>query len=48
VVAHLLAPRTLAAPPHQHSAENELSYVPAGRIGVVLGDHELFASSARS
>ncbi|TFC93606.1 MULTISPECIES: cupin domain-containing protein [Cryobacterium] len=34
VVEHLLAPRTLAAPIHRHSREDEYSLVLAGRLGV--------------
>jgi mannose-6-phosphate isomerase-like protein (cupin superfamily) len=41
LVEHRLAPRTLAAPVHLHEREDEYSYVLEGRIGVLLGDHEV-------
>jgi hypothetical protein len=33
-----LEPGILAAPPHTHSNEDEISYVLEGRIGVMMGD----------
>ncbi|TFC84038.1 cupin domain-containing protein [Cryobacterium sinapicolor] len=44
VVEHLLAPRTLAAPIHRHSREDEYSLVLAGRLGVFEEGDEVVAS----
>ncbi|WP_198413778.1 cupin domain-containing protein [Cryobacterium sp. TMT2-15-1] len=44
VVEHLLAPRTLAAPIHRHSREDEYSLVLAGRLGVFEDGDEVVAS----
>lgn len=41
LVEHLLPPRTLAAPLHRHSREDEYSYVLEGRVGALLGDEEV-------
>jgi mannose-6-phosphate isomerase-like protein (cupin superfamily) len=38
VVEHTLAPRSLAAPLHRHSREDEISYVLAGEMTVLAGD----------
>ena len=38
LVEHDIAPRTLAAPVHTHTHEDEYSLVTAGRIGVMIGD----------
>ena len=38
LVEHPMAPRTLAAPLHRHSNEDEYSYVLEGRMGAQLGD----------
>ena len=38
IVEHTLAPRTLAAPLHRHSREDELSFVLEGSLGAQLGD----------
>ena len=38
VVEHWVPPRTLAAPLHRHSREDEYSLVLSGRMGVQLGD----------
>ena len=43
VVEHTLPPRQLAAPLHRHSREDELSIVLDGRLGALLGDHEVVA-----
>ncbi len=43
VVHHPLAPRTLAAPLHRHSREDEFSYVLTGTLGALLGDDVLTA-----
>lgn len=41
LVEHLLPPRTLAAPLHRHSREDEYSYVLEGRIGAHFGGEEI-------
>ena len=38
LVEHPLPPRSLAAPLHKHSREDEYSYVLEGQIGALLGD----------
>lgn len=38
LVEHPMAPRSLAAPLHRHSREDEYSYVIEGRVGALLGD----------
>src|SRR3954466_5940146 len=43
MVEHDLAPRTLGAPMHTHSREDEISHVTAGRLGVQIGDDVLEA-----
>ena len=43
VVEHTLPPRQLAAPLHRHSREDELSIVLDGRLGALLGDHDVVA-----
>ncbi len=40
VVEHLLAPRSIAAPMHVHTQEDEFSLVLEGRVWVRLGDDE--------
>lgn len=40
VVEHLLAPRSIAAPVHRHTREDEYSLVLEGRVWVRLGDDE--------
>lgn len=45
VVQHLMAPRTLAAPLHRHTREDEYSFVLEGRVGAVLGEDEIFAEA---
>jgi mannose-6-phosphate isomerase-like protein (cupin superfamily) len=44
VVEHPIPPRTLAAPLHRHSREDEYSYVIEGEIGALLGDDTVHAS----
>jgi Cupin domain len=44
LVEHPLAPRTLAAPVHTHSREDEYSYVLDGTVVVQLGDRRLTAA----
>ncbi len=38
VVEHPMPPRSLAAPLHRHTREDEYSYVLEGRVGALLGD----------
>ena len=38
LVEHPIAPRTLCAPLHKHSREDEYSFVLEGRMGALLGD----------
>jgi mannose-6-phosphate isomerase-like protein (cupin superfamily) len=42
LVEHPLPPRTLAAPLHRHSREDEYSFVLEGRLGALLGDELVF------
>src|SRR3954463_7892892 len=43
VVEHDLAAKALGAPMHTHEREDEISHVPAGRLGVQIGDDVLEA-----
>lgn len=43
LVEHPIPPRTLAAPLHRHSNEDEYSYVLEGRLGAKLGDDVVYA-----
>ena len=43
MVEHPIAPRTMAAPWHMHTREDEYSYVLEGRMGALLGDDEVYA-----
>jgi mannose-6-phosphate isomerase-like protein (cupin superfamily) len=43
LVEHPMPPRTLAAPLHRHTREDEYSYVLEGRVGALLGDEVLVA-----
>ncbi len=43
LVEHPIPPRTLAAPLHRHSGEDEYSFVLEGRMGALLGDEVVFA-----
>jgi mannose-6-phosphate isomerase-like protein (cupin superfamily) len=45
IVEHTLAPRTLAAPLHRHSREDELSFVLYGTLGAKLGDEVVVAGA---
>jgi quercetin dioxygenase-like cupin family protein len=45
VVEHLLPPRTLAAPLHRHSAEDEYSFILEGTVGALLGDEEVVGTA---
>jgi len=40
LVEHPMPPRSLAAPLHRHTHEDEYSYVLEGRLGALLGDLE--------
>jgi quercetin dioxygenase-like cupin family protein len=42
LVEHPMPPRTLAAPLHRHSREDEYSYVLEGRMGALLGDEVVY------
>jgi len=42
LVEHPMAPRTLAAPLHRHSREDEYSFVLEGRVGALLGEEVLY------
>jgi quercetin dioxygenase-like cupin family protein len=42
LVEHHMPPRTLAAPLHRHSQEDEYSYILAGKVGALLGDEVIF------
>ena len=42
LVEHLLAPRSLAAPVHRHSREDEYTFVLEGQPGILLGEQEVF------
>ncbi len=44
MVEHPIPPRTLAAPLHRHSREDEYSVVLEGRLGVLLGDEVIHAN----
>ena len=43
LVEHPIPPRTLVAPLHKHSREDEYSYVIQGRMGALLGNDTLYA-----
>jgi quercetin dioxygenase-like cupin family protein len=43
LVEHPIAPRTLAAPMHTHTHEDEFSYVLEGEVGVQIGDEVIYA-----
>ena len=45
LVEHPMSPRALAAPLHRHTREDEYSYVLEGRVGAMLGDEVLVAST---
>jgi mannose-6-phosphate isomerase-like protein (cupin superfamily) len=45
VVEHPMPPRSLAAPLHRHSREDEYSYVLEGRMGALLGDEVVIAET---
>jgi mannose-6-phosphate isomerase-like protein (cupin superfamily) len=43
LVEHPIPPRTLVAPLHKHSREDEYSFVIEGRMGALLGDDTVYA-----
>jgi mannose-6-phosphate isomerase-like protein (cupin superfamily) len=43
LVEHPIPPRTLVAPVHRHSKEDEYSFVLEGRMGALLGDDVVYA-----
>ncbi len=43
LVEHPIAPRTLCAPWHMHTREDEYSFVLEGRMGALLGDDVAYA-----
>lgn len=45
LVEHTVPPRAMAAPLHIHSREDEYSFVLDGRLGLLLGDDEVFAEA---
>jgi mannose-6-phosphate isomerase-like protein (cupin superfamily) len=45
LVEHPIPPRTLAAPVHRHSREDEYSYVLEGRMGALLGGETVYAEA---
>ena len=45
LVEHPIPPRTLVAPLHRHSKEDEYSFVLEGRMGAILGDDVIYADS---
>ena len=44
LVEHLMPPRTLAAPLHRHSREDEYSFVLEGRVGAHFEGEEVFGN----
>ena len=45
LVEHPIPPRTLVAPVHRHSREDEYSFVLEGRMGALLGDDVIYAEA---
>ncbi len=45
LVEHLMPPRTLAAPLHRHSREDEYSYVLEGEVGAIFEGNEILAKA---
>jgi len=45
IVEHLMPPRTLAAPLHRHSREDEYSYVLEGKVGAHFDGQEVFGEA---
>ena len=42
LVEHHMPPKTLAAPLHRHSQEDEYSYILEGKVGAMLGDELIY------
>ena len=45
LVEHPIPPRSLCAPLHRHSREDEYSFVLEGRMGALLGDEVIYAEA---
>ncbi len=45
LVGHVIAPRSLAAPMHLHTREDEFSFVLSGQVAAISDGHELLAGS---
>ena len=45
LVEHPIPPKTLVAPLHKHSREDEYSFVLEGRMGALLGDDVVYAEA---
>jgi mannose-6-phosphate isomerase-like protein (cupin superfamily) len=45
LVEHPIPPKTLVAPLHKHSREDEYSFVVEGRMGALLGDDVVYAET---
>lgn len=45
LVEHPIPPKTLVAPLHRHTREDEYSFVLEGRMGAVLGNQVIFADA---
>jgi mannose-6-phosphate isomerase-like protein (cupin superfamily) len=45
LVEHPIPPRTLVAPLHRHTNEDEYSFVLEGRMGALLGDDVIYAAA---
>ena len=45
LVEHPIPPRTLVAPVHRHTWEDEYSFVLEGRMGALLGDQVIYAET---
>ncbi len=45
LVEHPIPPRTLAAPLHRHTFEDEYSFVLEGRMGAILGESVVYADA---
>ncbi len=45
LVEHPMPPRSLAAPLHRHSREDEYSFILEGRVGALLGDEIMFGEA---
>ncbi len=43
LVGHVIAPRSLAAPMHRHTREDEFSYILSGQVAAISDGHEVLA-----